>query len=390
MDIYALNSSRRREHVVDRFESFIWTERFATYGDFEIHLRSTQAFRDIFNEGRWIVQNGSYRVMVVDTVEDTEDEQGKDGLKVVGRSLEAVLEQRIAAYGVEQLRRNDKWAVEGTPGDILRFIFLKICIEGLLDTRDTIPDVTMDAFPYMPKGSIPEPQNSIKLDLELKSIYEVYVDICTTYNIGFCLLLNPVDQMLHFQVITGTNRTSAQSEVDPIVFSPEMDNLVKPSELTSSSNYKNVAVVVSEYGMLEVYANGASHQAKGFDRRVLLVKASVKADDPNKEAIMQQAGLEELAKHRRVMAFDGEVTQRGHRYAVDYFMGDITEMRKHSGVANYMRVSEQIFVDDAEGERTYPALSLEAYIAAGSWYGYPNNDAWYDVDPDTTWHDLPG
>lgn len=388
MDIYLLDDSRNREHIVDRFTSFIWTERFSTYGDFEIVAQATQLNREIFVEDRWVVQNNSYRVMVIDTVEDSEDEEGRSGLNVSGRSLESVLEERLASYGPEQLSTNKRWQVEGTPADILRFIFIKICIEGLLDKRDILPNVTMDAFPYQPDGSIPESQKTVKFELELKSIYEAFTDICNTYSIGYCLLLHPVTRKIHFRVITGTNRTAAQSEVNPVVFSTDLDNLTKPKELVSSAKYKNVAVVTSEHGTLEVYADGSAGRAAGFKRRVLHVSANVKADDPDKEGIMRQAGLEELAKHRRVMAFDGELTERGHRYASDYFLGDIVEMRKSDGPLNYMRVTEQIFVDDGEGERNYPSLELDAYIGPGSWYSQSPNATWHSLDPTKSWDDY--
>lgn len=385
MDIYLLNESRKREHIVDRFTSFLWTERFAAIGDCEVVVPATPLNREIFVDEGWMVQNRSYRVMVIDTVEDGDDEEGRSVLTVSGRSLESVLTDRLASYGPEQLASNTRWNVEGTPGDILRYIFRTICVEGLLSPNDIIPNVTMDAFPYYPDGTIAEPQATIKIELELKSIYDVFVDICKVYGLGFCLLMHPTTQRLHFRVLTGTNRTSAQSDVPALVFSPELDNLKKPRELKSSAAYKNVAVVTSEHGSVEVYDSGEAHVEKGFRRRVLHVSVSVKEEDADKEGLMRQAGLEELAKNRRVMAFDGEVSEFGHRYAEDYFLGDVVEMRRANGPINYMRATEQIFADDAEGERDYPTLTLESYIAPDAWYALPPKKTWSQIPRGVTW-----
>ncbi len=390
MDIYTLDDSRKREHIVDRFESFIWTERFAEYGDFELLIQSTDRHRDIFAEGTWVVQNGSYRVMVVETIEDTEDSEGRAMLKPVGRSLEAVLEDRIAASTMEALQEAERWVITDTPGNIIRHIFSQICYIGTLDVHDAIPNLLMTPFPFLPEGTISEPQGVITVELEADTLYNIFKSLCTTYSLGFCLLLNPVTGMLHFRVITGTNRTSAQSDEVPVIFSPDLDNLSNTSELISSAGYKNVAIVTSDYGMVIVYADGAAHSQVGFARRILHVKVSLKEADANKTALMTKAGQDELAKHRRLMAFDGEISQRGHQYGYAYFLGDITEMRKRTGATNYMRVTEQIFADDIEGERSFPTLTLDAYIGPGSWYAYPPNDAWYDVDEDTVWYDLPG
>lgn len=389
MDIYLLDKSRRREHIIDRFTSFIWTERFYEMGDCEVVLPATQFNRDIFVEDTWMVQNASYRAMIIDTVNDEEDEEGRVVLNVTGRSSESVLVDRLATYGGDQFSTNKKWIIDGTPGDILRFMFQKICIEGWADARDIIPNATMDPFPYYPDGTITEPQVTIHLELELKSMYDAYVDICKTYGLGFALLLHPKTQALHFRVLSGTNRTSAQSDVPALVFSSELDNLRKTRELRSTAKYKNVAVVVSEHGSVEVYDTGTSRTAAGFERRVLLVNASIKEDDADKEGLMRQLGLEELAKNRKVLAFDGEINEYGHRYGEAYFLGDIVEMRKANGPINFMRVTEQIFVDDSgEGERAYPTLTLDSYIAPDAWFSLPPKKTWAQIPRGLTWDNF--
>lgn len=389
MDIYALDSSRKREHIVDRFESAIWTERYAELGDFQLLLESTQLNKTIFREGRWLIQNGSYRVMVVETYEDTEDSEGRRMFKPSGRSLEYILEERLAALTMAQVLANGRWTITDTPGNIVKHIFQKICIEGVLDVRDIIPDVVMTPFPHLPEGTNIGSPEAITLELEVKTLYETFQDLCTTYSLGFALLLDPENGQLHFELTTGTVRTTGQSVVDPVIFSPDLDNLSNTSELVSRAKYKNVAIVVSDHGSAVVYANPDDELKVGFDRRILFVKTSdVKAEDTNKAALLTKIGQAELAKNRRIMAFDGEIPQRGYRYGLHYFMGDITEMRKSNGATNYMKVTEQIFIDDLEGERSYPTLSLEAYITPGAWYAHNANEVWIEVDDDIHWHDL--
>lgn len=389
MDIYALDGSRMREHIVDRFESAIWTERYAEMGEFQLLLESTQLNRLIFHEGRWLVQNGSYRVMVVETYEDVTDNDGRTMFKPSGRSLEYILDERLAAKDMAQVQANGRWTLVGTPGDVMKEIFQKICIEGLLDPRDIIPNITMDPFPYLPEGTNVGSPEELTLELEVKTLYATFRDLSVTYSIGFALLMDPETGRLHFQLTMGTVRTSGQSEVDPIIFSPELDNLSNPSELVSSAKVKNVAIVVSDYGSQTVYADNEAHLKTGFERRVLLVRTSdIKESDTNKPALLQKIGQAELAKHRRIMAFDGEVPQRGYKYGIDYFMGDIVEMRKRGGGINYMKATEQIFIDDLEGERSYPTLSLDSYIAPGAWYAVNPNLRWHDVEEGVVWPDM--
>jgi hypothetical protein len=55
-----------------------------------------------------------------------------------------------------------------------------------------------------------------------------------------------------------------------------------------------------------------------------------------------------------------------------------------------MRVTEQIFVSDSQGERSYPTLTVNTFITTGSWLSWMNNKVWLDLDGDaTTWSEQP-
>jgi hypothetical protein len=55
-----------------------------------------------------------------------------------------------------------------------------------------------------------------------------------------------------------------------------------------------------------------------------------------------------------------------------------------------MRVTEQIFVGDKEGDRAYPTLAMNQFINTGSWLSWTSNITWLDMNADpTTWVDQP-
>jgi hypothetical protein len=156
----------------------------------------------------------------------------------------------------------------------------------------------------------------------------------------------------------------------------------------SISKTKNVAYVIAKNGSEVVYGNGADATTSGSDRRVLLVKADDvdEAAGPALTAILQKKGADELAKSRSISAFDGEIRQFGDTiYGVHYGLGDLVEMKNTDGATNNMRVTEQIFVSDHEGERSYPTLSLELYITPGSWLA-EGNETW-DGGDEGHWDD---
>lgn len=359
MDLYILDDLLRRETVIDRYETLIWTERFSAFGDFKFIIHSTLKNRQLFSAGTRLALNESQRVMVVETVENKDDSEGRSILTISGRSLEALLEDRVARHTFDNLEIAPRWPLLGTPGYLARAIFKRICVEGLLHAYDIIPFIQEGTI--LPADTIPEPTEVLQRELEPMTLYAAIQGICNEYGLGFCLIRNLDESELYFDVYSGSDRTSAQSTLPAVIFSPELDSLTNVSEMDSIESFKNVAYVFSPSGSTAVYPLGVEEKA-GFERRALLVEVdNVRefAGENNLSVlnILQRRGREALINHRRVTAFDGEIPKSGYRYGIDYRLGDVVEMRKSDDASTYMRVTEQIFVSDAEGDRSYPTLA---------------------------------
>ena len=388
MEAYILDPLLRRIVVLDQFESLIWTERFVAYGDFQMDIQSTQSTRRLLQPGTMLAMNLSYRVMTVETVEDETDAEGRRMLSIKGRSLEAILMDRVAKNSIEDLTTSPKWTITDEPAKVARKIFHDICVSGILDPGDIIPFIHEGTI--LPPSGIPEPVDPITVELEPTSVYEAIEDICTVWSLGFRLQRNFDSSELWFDVYTGNDRTSAQTVLPAVIFTPELDNLQNTKELTTIDKSKNVAYVYSSAGFLKVYPIGVDEDVEGFERRVLVVNATdVTAETPDIPAALLQKGMEELAKNRVYQAFDGEIAQDSqYKYGVHYNLGDIVEMRGTDGQINNMRVTEQIFVSDREGERAYPTLALNTFITTGSWLSWLNNKQWIELT-DEEWATQP-
>lgn len=379
MDVYILDSLLRRVELIDKFESFIWTERYAEIGDFELRLMSNLSTRGLFTTGTRIATNNSYRVMTIETVEDSVDSDGKIVLDVKGRSLETLLEDRVAKDTMANTVTDPKWIIEGTPGDVARTMFDHICRDGALDLADVIPFLQPGTI--FPDDTLNEPGTPIIWEQSPDTLFNAIRAVVDPYDLGFRLVRNFDTSQLYFDVYAGNDRTTRQTLTPPVIFGVHMDNLQNTKEFNSIQNSKNVAYVFSDFGVEVVYGEGVDPDVEGFERRVLLVSASnVTADTVDISAALIQQGQEALARSRALSLFDGELNQNGdYRYGVDYELGDLVEMRSIDGVISYKRVTEQIFVDDAEGERSYPTLSMDLFTAANTWLSYTNNPkVWAD------------
>jgi hypothetical protein len=390
VDLYILDNLYKRQTVVDRFESLIWTERFSAYGNFELTLHSTLENRSRFKEGVRLALEESYRVMTVETIQDSTDSEGRMILKISGRSLESIFESRLARGTMSNLTVNPKWILTGTPVVIAKKIFHDICVTGILNTGDIIPGVIEASI--FPPDTIPVPTEEVVYEIEPKTVYAALKDICDLFHLGFRLVRKFDTGELYFDIYMGSDRTTRQTTLPSVVFSPGQDNLQSTTELTSISTYKNVAYVLSPVGTKVVYASNVDPTTNGFNRQVLIVKADdIKDEDPViASAKMIQKGVEELGKNRRFAGFDGELNRNSqYRYGRDYNLGDLVQIRNNSGAASDMQVTEQIFVSDKEGERSYPTLSINRFVMPGTWLSVPNDQAWVDLGPTEYWNNQP-
>lgn len=391
MDLYILDPLLRRREVLDNFESLIWTERWTGAGDFELDLKSTLGNRGRFMPETMLSIPGSNRVMVVEETEDSTDSENKEVLRVKGRSLESVLTNRVAKYSMGNLEVDPNWVLSGTPGSIVRAMFDHICRSPYaLSDYDAIP--FLQAGTIFDLGNIPEPNDNITVEQNPTSLYEAIRHLCSLYDLGFRLVKNGDASQLYFEVYTGDDRTTQQSVLSAVIFGVALDSVQNTTEFHSLAQAKNVAYVFAEQGSTTVYADGVDPDISGFDRRVMVVETHVEAEEPTQaqiDAALLQAGKEALADARKQSLFDGEVSRHlGYVYGEDYNLGDLVEMRNRDGVVTYKRVTEQIFVSDQNGDRSYPTLAMDEYSTQVTWLSWSNKEhAWSDFT-DEVWADF--
>lgn len=389
MEIYLLDDLYRRITVVDKFESLIWTERYSAYGDFELKMQSNFENRSRMKIGTRLTIAKSYRVMTIETIQNTLDLEGRRVLILTGRTLERVLENRLARSELGDLATTPKWIIVDQPADIARQLFHDICITGVLMAEDVLPGITEARMPLIPADTISEPAETITYSIDPMTLYKAVKDICDYYAMGFRLVKHPDTNVLYWDIYMGSDRTSQQTTLPAVIFSDSLDNLSNTKELTSAYTFKNVAYVLAKDTNLIVYAEGLLESPEGFDRNVMFVIADdIEGTDTEDYDEMERRGQEALAKNRKVSAFDGELNQNSkYVYGIDYNLGDLVEFQSQEGSSSIMQVTEQIFVSDKEGDRSYPTLVINSFVVEGAWNTAPPDLVWNDIDPDAVWND---
>lgn len=387
MDVYILDEQLRRYSVFDTYKSMLWTERWSTLGDFELHVASTSANRRIFGPGLKLAIPQSHRVMEVETVEDKEDDDGSRNLIITGESLEHVLKHRYIAGSPTSAA---KWNYTGTAEEIMNEMFDYVVRNTNLSVRDYIPYLQPGNWQSL--GTIPANSEDLFIEQGPAPLFDVLKSLAGTYELGFRLLRNYDNSELYFEVYTGDDRTTRQSVNKPVVFSESFNNFDAVTRLTSYRDFRAVVAVFAEgFSRALIYRWDEIDpvDVRGFERRAGVISITVDDESHLSGAQQQrQAGLEYLATHQPTDMFDGEVqVQSEYTYEVDYRLGDIVEVRDKEGATAYKRVTEQIFVCDEEGERAYPTLSAGVFERVNTWASIAEDWTWSDYN-DETWEDV--
>ena len=387
MDIFILDSLLRPIDIVDEFISMIWTERYSEKGDFELVTLSNSANRKRFVFDTMLSINESKKVMRIETIEEVVDSEKGWTLKITGHDLVSITEQRLAIdLDVVDGTINPSWNLSGwIPGDLMELMFFNICFVGDVSPDDIIPFI-QDTGTLYPTDTIPEPSAPIEWSQKPASLYSAIKDVGDAYDLGFRLYKDPSASKLYFESYAGSDRTSAQTILPPVIFSSDMANLQNTTEYNDNTKQYNVIVVI--YFHKDAFDNDVTtsetvsdpdlvDSTNGFDRKVKTISiSSIPETVSDIPAYLQQLGQEELAKSRPIGIFDGEIDKNSDFvYERDYYLGDLVEVRGNNGTVGYMRVVEQIFKEDASGFSSFPSLVTKTFINAGTWKSWK-----YDVD----------
>lgn len=394
MEVLILDSLLRPVDVVDQFESMIWAERRSRMGDFQLVTLSTFSNRKRFAAGTWIMITESWRIMEIMTIDEKVNEDGVRILDIKGFEITHILKARLALKAVEPSGVAPVWLIPPLSApNVMRHIFGEICSAGRVSEDDIIPFI-FDGNLY-PGDTIDEPTELIDWEQKPDTVLAALEELADIYDMGFRLYKDPNLSKLYFNVYAGSDRTSAQTEVPAVIFAHDLENLQNTTDFVDLSEAYNVVRVmythtlpgppeVEETLTFEVY--DGIELPEGFNRRVkLLVVSTIPEEITDITEFLLRAAQDELMKHRPVSAFDGEISPNSQlKYERDYYMGDLVELRSSTGGTAYMRVEEYIFVQDKQGERSYPTLAAKEYKTPGTWDSWKYDVEW-DLFPEETW-----
>lgn len=404
MEALVLDRDFHAQAVIDAFESFIWTVRYIGCGEFELYVPTLIQPLEYVKLDYYLYNRDSDRVMIIEEVLNETDPETGAHMTLSGRSLESILERRVV------------WNPTVFDGTAVNVAIRQLIYDNFItcngNNQRKIPNFVYKENPDL-SNAVTDPQNGISAFYWGENVYDVIVNICKAYDLGFKVILNNKNQF-QFELYEGVDHSYDQDENPHVVFSYKYENLFGSQYLKSRKDFKNSAIVIgsdaddrdtewqeADYDVRytgldrrETYVNGSSIQyPKGevseadadywrryYDRKVgdgdgqitqeradELYEAKIEElieEDlwTNKMPIYYNQLIDEgwraLADTLPIEAFDGQVdASQQYVYKQDFDLGDIVQVSNEFGMEATVRITEIVHSQDISGLSVTPTFT---------------------------------
>jgi hypothetical protein len=359
MELIILDSAFEPIGVIDAFESLIWTDRYFEAGDFELQTSPNSDNIASLMNGRYATMKESEHFMVIEELHIITDPINGSKMTVKGRSGESISDRRIVERAIEF----DEISVD----EVARFLLTESFIYPVGNYSE---NRIVNNFEYLPSTDENVYTILISSQYGKKIVYDSLVDLSYSSGLGWKLTLSE-DKKLQFQLYSGVDRSYDQLESPYVVFSPDFENLLNSTYIATTKLLKTVCYTGGEKGVENVQmlleVDSSNGEKIGLERREMYLDAQdvkrvdddgYELTDEQYEARLYRRGLEELSKNSAMSLFSSEVDPtETFVYGVDFFLGDILQVKNEYGYEGKSRVVEVTRSVDGSGIKIYPIFS---------------------------------
>lgn len=349
MEMYVLNQEFEKIALIDAYESLLWTDRYNKPGEFEIYTPVADfALKYPVTDNYLQIKESGHTMIVEDTTIESNVDTGNH-IKIVGRSLESILDRRIV------------WTQTDISGN------LQNGIKRLLNENIINPSIADRRIPnFIFEDSTDEAITSLTMENQYTGddLLKIVQDVCELNEIGYQITLNEENQFV-FKLYKGTDRSYRQEMLPYVVFKPSFENIINSNYSEIHSAAKTIALVAGE-------GEGSSRKTRtvGEGSGLLRKEAYADARDIQSDGLtpaqynakLDERGKEKLKEDKVKKSFDGECeTTRMYVYGRDFFMGDCVQVANEYGMESPTRVVEYIWSSSASGTTSYPTFEALDY-----------------------------
>lgn len=344
---------------IDSYTSLIWTRRFTSYGDFELYMPYSPAWKDVIKPDYYVeidgdpefagVQDDEIYAMIIERIEYVQKPDEPTMLIVKGRCLESILHRRVFYEDIVLSDSTTGYSLSSKYG-YLEYI-IKNCI-GV----DAIP---ARRIPYEALNvNIPMPQyddSRVRTVNKNDNLGESISELLAAWGYGILVTYNISDEKFYIRFMNSVDRTGLIQGSKPLVFRSDLDNLENCHYIIDNSGTANVCRISSNNANA-TYPPGQNYDSaefKGLRRKEIAFSTDLLGSSTGTYQALQASGQRQLRAYYSNQEISADVIAES---AENYNLGDVALVETDFGVLATVQIAEITKSWSAEGYTKYPVF----------------------------------
>ena len=343
---------------INQFTSLIWPDAYNGYTTFELNAPVTPENKTLIKQDN-VIWCGGDKAAKIEIINFDVNDEGEKVFKVKGRTLEHILTSRIIWGTYSCTNKNSSTAMY-----------------EIVNNQCVNPTDSYRKIPFLECAEDEQIGKIVSFQKTGGEVYDAITSIAKDSDLGFDILFRPKEKKLIFKVHEGVDRTivtESNEGQNIVVFSTDLEDILKSSYYTNNQDVKTLAYVAGEgEGSTRKYIISGNSATQGFKRKEMYVDArdlqstiedenGVTSELNNDEYndLLNDRGTEKLAECQLIETFEASMRVVGniqYVYGVDYFKGDKVIVQDNEigvqVVAKITEVSEN-YDDEYELEITF-------------------------------------
>lgn len=382
MDVMSLNANFDLSEMIENYETFAWTERYYTFGEFELTTYLVEDTMALLPIDGYISHSETKQVMIVEEHSIEVNETGVDVLTVTGRSVDGFMDTRYILNGyyseVAGASPNLRAVLDSYPEEAIRYMINGVYLgvgddymgSGFSDANNALtPVIAIESPEVVSVGA--NIDRYFKQAPLSKIIRELLAEIDGGLKSDRVYSSGITAGKVAMWIYKGRDLTEDPATPNYVTFSVDNGDFQNVKYLKSVKNLKNVGLFMSAFDPPTHTATG--HRSiqlpstmpatiSGFTRREMYINTVeiFRSEDFVGDAHLAAVEMAkaELVKNQRTVFITAELSQALiSRYNVDYALGDLVTFRGSYGITASMQITEFTRINDINGERAYPTLT---------------------------------
>lgn len=300
---------------IEDYESLYFERYFDRYGEFTIKINRNKRNTEHLKKGN-IVFLSPKKCGIIYYRDYSLENDGwvLEEITVKGFTLSYILSYRITDVPVN----SENYDVSGNAETVMKNL-----------TSYNLSDLCTNNNRRIAAVRILENKNrgkTIDFSTRYKKLDEECTRVSNLGEIGFDITLNYTEKKFDFDVYTGRNLTAEQTDLPPVIFSTDFDNLESYTITDSDTDYKNMAYIGGSGEGIAREIETLNNDVSGILRREIFVDArDIEAGD---SAGLIDRGNEALLEYKSIYNVSGRVLPfNSFRFEEDYDLGDLVTLK---------------------------------------------------------------